>query len=73
MNRQEQKKQFAQAMILLSAKYKVVLSIDWDNGVLDFVGELPPKGWSNLVRELTLMAKEWNIQEIAHARTYEGQ
>ncbi|MDA3837237.1 MAG: hypothetical protein PF542_06475 [Nanoarchaeota archaeon] len=64
MNKQEQKRRFAQAMILLSAKYKVKLSINWETGVLDFQGDLPPQGWSTLIGELTEMAREWNLKEV---------
>ena len=64
MNRQEQKRRFAQAMILLSVKYNVELKIDWDNGVLDFNGNPPAGTWTKLVNELTQISREWNAQEV---------
>ena len=53
---------FLQMMILLADKYGVTVQVNWDNGMLEFDGDVDPAGWCTLIGELELMATNWNVE-----------
>ena len=57
-------------MILLANKYKVEVQVDWENGILDFQGNIGSVKWCSLIEELEETAEKWNIKEKQMKRGY---